>query len=51
MSESNRAALSFQFTNRAVRMVNDPKNSDLIRWSDTGDSFFGELRQESSPKC
>lgn len=23
------------------RMVNDPSQHDLIRWSDTGDSFFG----------
>lgn len=23
------------------RMVNDPADQDLIRWSDTGDSFFG----------
>jgi hypothetical protein len=23
------------------RMVNDPANSELIRWSDTGDSFYG----------
>ncbi|KIK31762.1 hypothetical protein CY34DRAFT_57833, partial [Suillus luteus UH-Slu-Lm8-n1] len=22
------------------RMVNDPSDHDLIRWSDTGDSFF-----------
>lgn len=25
------------------RMVNDPANSDLIRWSDSGDSFYGTL--------
>jgi hypothetical protein len=25
------------------RMVNDPANEGLIRWSETGDSFFGTL--------
>lgn len=24
-----------------IRMVNHPADHDLIRWSDTGDSFFG----------
>ncbi|EAU80641.1 transcription factor Hsf1 [Coprinopsis cinerea okayama7 len=28
------------FLQKLYEMVNDPKNSDLIRWSDTGDSFF-----------
>jgi len=26
----------------AGRMVNDPSNADLIRWSEAGDSFFGK---------
>lgn len=26
------------------RIVNDPTNNDLIRWSDNGDSFFGAYR-------
>ena len=30
--------VSFLFSNR---MVNDPSNVELIRWSDAGDSFFG----------
>ena len=31
-------------------MVNDPANQDLIRWSDTGDSFFGtQLRAQPAP--
>lgn len=29
------------FLQKLYEMVNDPKNGDLIRWSDTGDSFFG----------
>ncbi|KAF6763713.1 transcription factor Hsf1 [Ephemerocybe angulata] len=28
------------FLQKLYEMVNDPKNSELIRWSDTGDSFF-----------
>ena len=27
--------------NPYFRMVNDPNNAELIRWSETGDSFFG----------
>lgn len=29
------------------RMVNDPNNGELIRWSETGDSFFGQLDRNS----
>jgi len=28
------------------RMVNDPNNAELIRWSDAGDSFFGKQSME-----
>lgn len=28
------------------RMVNDPNNAELIRWSDAGDSFFGKHSME-----
>ncbi|PFH45552.1 hypothetical protein AMATHDRAFT_158762, partial [Amanita thiersii Skay4041] len=28
------------FLQKLYEMVNDPKNADLIRWSDAGDSFF-----------
>lgn len=33
--------------NFCSRMVNDPNNAELIRWSETGDSFFGEFIAES----
>lgn len=26
---------------RSPRIVNDPQNDELIRWSDSGDSFYG----------
>ena len=30
------------FLQKLYEMVNDPRNADLIRWSDAGDSFFGQ---------
>lgn len=27
-----------------TRIVNDPKNDELIRWSENGDSFYGAFR-------
>ncbi|KAG6888148.1 hypothetical protein C0995_010317 [Termitomyces sp. Mi166 len=32
------------FLQKLHEMVNDPKNADLIRWSDAGDSFFDHER-------
>jgi hypothetical protein len=29
---------------RLHRMVNDPGNDELIRWSEAGDSFYGAAR-------
>ena len=29
-----------------LRLVNAPSTDELIRWSDTGDSFFGESRHQ-----
>ena len=30
------------FLKKLYEMINDPENIDLIRWSDSGDSFFGQ---------
>ncbi|KAH6903085.1 transcription factor Hsf1 [Coprinopsis sp. MPI-PUGE-AT-0042] len=39
MSKASRQVVP-AFLQKLYEMVNDPKNSDLIRWSDAGDSFF-----------
>ncbi|TFK22970.1 hypothetical protein FA15DRAFT_621656 [Coprinopsis marcescibilis] len=39
MSKTTRQVVP-AFLQKLYEMVNDPKNSDLIRWSDAGDSFF-----------
>ncbi|RXW24193.1 hypothetical protein EST38_g1636 [Candolleomyces aberdarensis] len=39
LSKSTRQVVP-AFLQKLYEMVNDPKNSDLIRWSDAGDSFF-----------
>jgi hypothetical protein len=33
------------FLKKLYEMINDPENVALIRWSDSGDSFFGQYAQ------
>ena len=37
------------FLQKLYEMVNDLRNADLIRWSDAGDSFFGQYAFSSIP--
>ncbi|KIL65405.1 hypothetical protein M378DRAFT_52544, partial [Amanita muscaria Koide BX008] len=32
------------FIQKLFEMVNDPDSTDVIRWSSSGNSFFGQLR-------